>query len=275
MTKFGNLILLLAFMLALDACKPKQGESVAHVEAYTNSQFNSGKVQARLERLSGLLLEQGVCELPMIDKVANLGLRNQTDLMHHFLCLSNHESLLGGANDGIGGNGLIGINKMHLKKGGVCAGLTLDNVLHDPATNISCAFRLYRIKGFRDWGSTKGSWGTNRWCTEAKKRALHFPVNCRDDMTRTSQNPLLPNSPRQNRDDQNYQPYDDIYGEDDEAADYTNSEMPGRQGSKSIPVCNPGYTSVIFPDTGPGCEVRYCPEPGQKWIDEAGGCTFP
>lgn len=110
-----------------------------------------------------------------------LSIRGAQDVIRHFGCLAERESGRGRLRCGQGGEGLFGINRMHLR-GDLpgCEG-DLEALRQDDALNARCAVALYRAKkGFWHWGRPSWSgypatdWGTNRVCRPALR--AEFPV---------------------------------------------------------------------------------------------------
>jgi hypothetical protein len=176
---------------------------------YRTNQFNdlpvNGEITNQLKTLARALHEAGVCDLPVKQQNFNsINIRSQQDVLHHFLCISNSESVFGTRNIGLGGRGPWGIHPMHnqksgtrafvdgrtvtLKRNGVCypsqaivrtpAGVEIKesnryknyDVILD---NAKCAMTLYKAKGFTDWG-TKKAWGSNRHCSKTTRDRLQF-----------------------------------------------------------------------------------------------------
>lgn len=161
---------------------------------------------ARIRELADAMHEAGVCNVPVINgNYHNINIRNQDDVLQHFLCISNSESVFGRDNLGIGGRGPWGIHPMHnqrrgtrahvdgrmttLPRDGVCLGLqsTVRNSAgeeirtnsryRDPAVirdNARCALILYQNNGgYRPWGTTS-AWGSNRHCSSSNRQRINF-----------------------------------------------------------------------------------------------------
>ncbi len=110
-----------------------------------------------------------------------IGVRSMQDVVRHFGCLAEHESGRGRLACGIGGEGLLGINRMHLKTDLPGCANSLGELRRDHRANIRCAFGLYAAQnGFWHWGRPRGSgysatdWGTNKACPSAKRAT--FPL---------------------------------------------------------------------------------------------------
>lgn len=159
----------------------------------------------RLKTLAKALQEAGVCELPVKRQNFNsINIQSQQDVLHHFLCISNSESVFGSRNIGMGGRGPWGIHPAHNQRKGTTAFLdgktrTLprDGVCYPSKAivrnnagqeikqsslyeqydvildNAKCAMTLYRESGFRDWGTTR-AWGSNRHCSKSTRDRLQF-----------------------------------------------------------------------------------------------------
>ncbi len=162
-----------------------------------------------LKVLAEALHSAGVCDTPVREENFNsIGIHNSDDLIKHFLCISNSESVFGTENIGQGGRGPWGIHPMHnqkadsiayvsgqqilLKKDGLChpsQSVVRDengneiktneayfniNVISD---NAKCAIKLYRtpgsLGGFSAWG-TGTNWGSNRHCSKESRERLNF-----------------------------------------------------------------------------------------------------
>jgi hypothetical protein len=163
-----------------------------------------------LKELAKSLHSAGVCNLPVSSGLPDLGIKNSDDILEHFLCISNSESVFGTRNIGQGGRGPWGIHPMHnqkagtraftdgktvtLKKNGVCypgkavvrdaSGKEIkDSKLYMAndvrLDNAKCAMTLYKqgdgkgIRGFKDWG-TGSAWGSNRHCTKKMRTSMNF-----------------------------------------------------------------------------------------------------
>jgi hypothetical protein len=178
---------------------------------FNNLSATSATIQ-RVRALASALHEAGVCDLPLpTGNFLNINVTNKDELIQHFLCISNSESVFGRDNIGMGGRGPWGIHPMHnqargtrafvdgrmttLQRDGACypsqavvrnrSGEEIkDNARYRDANvirdNASCAMTLYRqshgngIKGFRDWGTTS-AWGSNRHCSATTRQRLNFP----------------------------------------------------------------------------------------------------
>ena len=177
---------------------------------YRTEEFNGlpqdHRIAHQLRRLAQALQDAGVCELPVQRQTFNsIDIRTNQDLLHHFLCISNSESVFGTRNIGIGGRGPWGIHPAHNQPKGSRAFLdgrttTLgyDGLCYpsqavvrdgtgreikesdrylDPAVildNARCAMTLYRERGgFRPWGTTS-AWGSNRHCSKTTRDRLQF-----------------------------------------------------------------------------------------------------
>lgn len=187
------------------------GEMLACFERvyYRTNEFNRLRTNdatiQRVIKLARALQEAGVCDLPVKKQNFNsIGIENSQDVLHHFLCISNSESVFGRENIGQGGRGPWGIHPMHnqkagtrafvdgrtvtLRRNGVCypsravvrdangAEIKQNSAYHDEAVildNAKCAMTLYREKGFTDWGRTN-VWGSNRHCSANTRDRLEF-----------------------------------------------------------------------------------------------------
>ena len=167
--------------------------------SYKKNEFNQLDDEhptiVRLRSLAKALKMAGVCELPIrkTKTKIDIDINNNDDLLEHFLCISNDESVFGRDNIGIGGRGPWGINPLHNeKKGSLCyqsqavvrnkegeeikkSELYLnDEVRMD---NAKCAFKLYLREdgnaGFTAWGTTS-KWGSNRHCSRSDKKGFQF-----------------------------------------------------------------------------------------------------
>ncbi len=110
-----------------------------------------------------------------------IGVRSMQDVVRHFGCLAEHESGRGRLACGIGGEGLLGINRIHLRTNLPGCADSLSELRRDHRANIRCAFGLYAAQnGFWHWGRPRGSgyaattWGTNKACPSATRKA--FPL---------------------------------------------------------------------------------------------------
>lgn len=168
----------------------------------------------RAQAVATALKNAGVCSQTIRRDNTNLGLQitNHDQLLQHFLCVSNHESTFGRGTDnlGRGGRGPFGINPIHVRNsGGICDDLTRAvlpdtgdrterGARYENATvreqNARCALRLYNANGYRDWGTSTTSWGTNRHCSARLRARYNFERNlgaaaccsqtCRDRVAR-------------------------------------------------------------------------------------------
>ncbi len=180
---------------------------------YRHKEFNAlssdDPVIKHLEVLADALHEAGVCDLNVRKENFNsIDVRSKDDLLQHFLCISNSESLFGQNNIGMGGRGPWGIHPGHtqkkgtysyingskqkLKEDGICypskaiardesgAELKVNGLYFDEEVildNAKCALTLYRVEGylggFAPWG--KGSsWGSNQHCSKTTRDRLKF-----------------------------------------------------------------------------------------------------
>jgi hypothetical protein len=185
---------------------------------YRVNQFNrlptSDATVQRLIQLATALQQAGVCDLPVKNQNFNsINIQSSQDVLHHFLCISNSESVFGRDNIGQGGRGPWGIHPMHnqpsgtrafvdgrtvtLKRNGQCypsraivrdangVEIKRSSAYRDEAVildNAKCAMTLYRQKGFTDWGRTN-VWGSNRHCSSTTRNRLEFfkhigPLGC-------------------------------------------------------------------------------------------------
>jgi len=177
--------------------------------AFTVDQFNdlppSDPAIDRLKSLAQAMKDAGVCKVQVHNEnYLNIGVTNNDELLHQFLCIANNESTLGKDNIGIGGRGPWGINPIHNnKRGSLCYGTQAvvrdANGNEDKADkkrnnrrymtdavrldNAKCALKLYEANnGLRDWGKTK-KWGSNRHCSKTTRDRLQFmkhlgPLGC-------------------------------------------------------------------------------------------------
>lgn len=192
---------------------PSGDENLCPMEVYYRvDEFNglpqNHRVVNQLRRLATALHQAGVCDLPVQrQNFNNINIQTSQDVLHHFLCISNSESVFGTRNIGQGGRGPWGIHPMHNQRAGTTAfvdgrtttlrrdGLCYpsqavvrdsdgreiresdrylnENVILD---NARCALTLYRQNGFGDWGRGR-SWGSNRHCSESTRDRLQFFKN--------------------------------------------------------------------------------------------------
>lgn len=168
---------------------------------YTVGEFNSlgsnSPHIARARAVANAMKQAGICRQAIKRDNTGLGLQitNHDQLLQHFLCVSNHESTFGRGVDNIGqgGRGPFGINPIHVRNsGGICDDLT-QAVQSDSGTraqrgaryenatvrrqNAQCALRLYDANGYRDWGTSRTSWGTNRFCSARERGRYNFERN--------------------------------------------------------------------------------------------------
>lgn len=186
-----------------------EGMACLHRAYYRTNQFNklpvNSEITDQLKTLARALHEANVCELPVKRQDFNdINIRSQQDVLHHFLCISNSESVFGTRNIGLGGRGPWGIHPMHnqskgtrafvdgrtvtLKRNGVC--YPGNAIVRTPAgveikesnryknydvivANAKCAMTLYKAKGFIDWGMGT-VWGSNRHCSKTTRDRLQF-----------------------------------------------------------------------------------------------------
>lgn len=199
---------LLKDLQALNA--PPAGCGTYQKVYYRVNQFNSlpsgHRIVDQLEKLADALHEAGVCDLNVKSQnFNNININTKEDLLHHFLCISNSESVFGTRNIGMGGRGPWGIHPMHnlpagsnafvdggtkrLSRDGLC--YPSQSVVRDSngteikqsdryldeeviRDNASCAMTLYKKRGgFRSWGTTN-AWGSNRHCSKATRDRLQF-----------------------------------------------------------------------------------------------------
>ncbi len=177
---------------------------------YRVDEFNrlpsSASAVQKVRELATALHRAGVCEVNVQSQNFNsINIQTPDDVLHHFLCISNSESVFGTRNIGMGGRGPWGIHPMHnqargtraftggktvtLPRNGICYDLPrsvvrnsngverkVSSLYEDPEVqfqNAKCAIRLYQQKGFRDWG-TGSSWGSNRHCSASTRNRLEF-----------------------------------------------------------------------------------------------------
>jgi hypothetical protein len=178
---------------------------------FRSNEFNAldpnSPVIKHLRLLAEALHKGGVCEAdPKLENYNAIGINNSDDVLQHFLCIANSESVFGQRNIGAGGRGPWGIHPMHtLKKGskipgsskrmdkdGLCYGtqaiardkngleIKESSAYRSPQVildNAACALKIYQFNpsqdGFRAWG-TNQSWGSNRHCSAAIKRKYSF-----------------------------------------------------------------------------------------------------
>ncbi len=174
-----------------------------------NALSSNDPVIKHLAVLADALHEAGVCDIPVRKENFNsIDVRSKDDLLQHFLCISNSESVFGQSNIGMGGRGPWGINPGHtqrkgtysyisgskqkLKKDGICypskavardengAELKVNSLYFDEEVildNAKCALTLYKVDGslggFSSWGKGK-SWGSNRHCSKTTRDRLKF-----------------------------------------------------------------------------------------------------
>ena len=161
-------------------------------------QFNNLRPQdptiVRLKKLATTLHRVGVCQLPVVRaNYRNINIRTSNDVLLHFLCIANSESVFGLRNIGLGGRGPWGINPIHTTRRGLCyqqapravlrnaSGQEIKDsarYLSDPAVledNARCALVLYRhANGFASWGTSRDNWGSNRHCAASVRGQLDF-----------------------------------------------------------------------------------------------------
>lgn len=181
------------------------------VDEFNRLSSNHSVVQ-NLRRLAEALHSAGLCEVqfrPTHYSAINVSITNHDELLHHFLCMSNSESVFGTRNIGQGGRGPWGIHPAHsqragtvanwgggrretLRQDGLCRGMNAiardanDNEIrrsdayHDMDRirgNARCALRLYQRTdsngGLAAWG-TSSAWGSNRHCSTATRNRLQF-----------------------------------------------------------------------------------------------------
>lgn len=177
---------------------------------YRVNEFNNlgdnHKTVRQLKKLANALQEAGVCDLPVKRQNFNsINIQSSQDVLHHFLCISNSESVFGTRNIGMGGRGPWGIHPAHNQRKGTRAFLdgktrTLpydglcypskaivrdgngdeikvsDRYLDDEVIldNAKCAMTLYKERGgFAPWGKSS-SWGSNRHCSRSTRDRLQF-----------------------------------------------------------------------------------------------------
>lgn len=175
---------------------------------YKTSEFTAlpqgHKTIMRVQELVSVLKEAGVCSID-VEKESYLGIdiKNNDDVLEHFLCISNNESTFGNGRDNIGdgGRGPFGINPIHNDEpGDPCYPgqavrrdsrgrelkdykLYLNRVTR--LANARCAIELYKRKGFTDWSETR-KWGSNRHCDRDKKKRFNFSKYLGAEMCCTS-----------------------------------------------------------------------------------------
>lgn len=198
---------------------PNRGVNACFQKIYYRvDQFNrlpeNHEIADQLRTLAAALHEAGVCDLPVQrQNFNNINIQNSQDVLHHFLCISNSESVFGTRNIGMGGRGPWGIHPAHnqragttafldgrtttLRRNGVC--YPSQAIVRDSngreikesnryrnydviVDNAKCAMTLYRDRGFRDWGTTS-AWGSNRHCSKNTRDRLQFfkhigPLGC-------------------------------------------------------------------------------------------------
>lgn len=189
---------------------PNEGmQACIYKSYYRTNEFNrlpeNHEIARQLRTLAQALQEAGVCDLPVKSQNFNdINIQSSQDVLHHFLCISNSESVFGTRNIGQGGRGPWGIHPAHNQRAGTSAFLdgktrTLqrDGVCYPSRAivrdangveikqsdryreypvildNARCAMTLYRERGFRDWGTTS-AWGSNRHCSKATRDRLQF-----------------------------------------------------------------------------------------------------
>ncbi len=180
---------------------------------YRVEQFNrlptSDPTITRLKALARAMQEANVCNVNVkSENYNNISVSNSDELLHHFLCISNSESVFGRDNIGMGGRGPWGIHPMHnqrsgtkafvdgktttLKSNGLCypgkavvrdangTEIKTNRLYQDPEVirdNAKCAIKLYQrsgaLGGFSAWGKGK-SWGSNRHCSKSTRDRLQF-----------------------------------------------------------------------------------------------------
>jgi hypothetical protein len=187
-------------------CLEREYRSYFRSQEFNALDANSPVIQ-HLRLLAEALHQAGVCQInPKIENYNDIGINSPDDVLQHFLCISNSESVFGQRNIGMGGRGPWGIHPMHnLKKGssipgssrrmdrdGLCYGTQAvvrdkngaeikqtqayrtPEVIRD---NAACALKIYQFNasqdGFRAWGTSK-SWGSNRHCSLTTKRKYKF-----------------------------------------------------------------------------------------------------
>lgn len=172
-----------------------QFEKVAFTVKEFNALGTSDPAIDRLKALAKAMKDAGVCKVQVHNEnYLDIGVTNNDELLHQFLCIANNESTLGKDNLGIGGRGPWGINPMHnKKKGTICYGTQA--VVRDAngnedkdkkrnnqrymtdavrLDNAKCALKLYDANnGLRDWGMGK-KWGSNRHCSKSTRDKLQF-----------------------------------------------------------------------------------------------------
>ena len=175
------------------------------VDEFNRLPTNHSTVQ-NVIKLAQALHKAGVCELDVKSQNFNgINVNSIDDVLHHFLCISNSESVFGTRNIGMGGRGPWGIHPMHnqsagtraftggktvtLKRNGICHHLPKSIVRNSNGVeikqsdrykdsevqlqNAKCAMVLYKEKGFRDWGASS-AWGSNRHCSASTRNRLQF-----------------------------------------------------------------------------------------------------
>jgi hypothetical protein len=172
------------FVFAISCGSPSSGDESSELDAFTskelqNNSLNGAELGVEVGRL---LLDGGVLNLPTSSKTNSIGVNNGESLLSHFICIANQESVFNRSPVGVGGNGLLGINKMHIESKGICSDLTtsVDTLRKNKKINIDCAFRLYRQfnerekNGLGPWGPySGGSWGSNSKCSTAAKKKVY------------------------------------------------------------------------------------------------------
>lgn len=183
-----KIVALSSFFLLTSFTSCKSIKNNSEIKEFGPKDYNQGiyseEAQTLAREASAAFKSQGICELPLNKTyVSELGISNHTDLLHHFLCLADKESLFNRTPDGVGGNGLIGINKVHFKSNGLCPGMNANLVKKDINKNIECAFRLYNRSGkqggLHAWGKPGSApWGSNRSCGKVRRDAYKFSFEC-------------------------------------------------------------------------------------------------
>ena len=178
-------------------------EEIGFEASAFNRLTSSSSDLSRVRAIATALKQAGVCsqEIKRDTTGLNIGVSNNDQLLQHFLCISNGESVFGRGADniGMGGRGPFGIHPQHAERGKICSDIkaiitseepragrrNLSSAerlrigrLYEPANirrdNAKCALRLYEQSNYRDWGRSSTTWGTNHECSATQRARFNF-----------------------------------------------------------------------------------------------------
>lgn len=169
----------LLLLLGLAGCKQQIESGDSEIKGYTNTELLDSKVQARAKEIACTMEEMGWTDAA-VPLVSAYGIQTHSDLVQHFVCISNKESQFAHVQArGGDARGIFQVRPLHLGgkityrgKEYSCPAVSYDSLRDNDKINAQCALFVYvesyaRGEGLRPWDGM---------CNQADRQIL--PSSC-------------------------------------------------------------------------------------------------